>query len=107
MNKDYEIHYLPLFQDDLMKTVYYISNILENPDAALKLVDDVEKVILKRSQNPLSFEPFRSKHKRKHSYYRIYIRNYVIFYVVNEKNLFLKSRFFFVLQKRIRIWRCI
>ena len=78
MNKDYEIHYLPLFQDDLMKTVYYISNILENPDAALKLVDDVEKVILKRSQNPLSFEPFRSKHKRKHSYYRIYIRNYVI-----------------------------
>ena len=65
MNKDYEIHYLPLFQDDLMKTVYYISNILENPDAALKLVDDVEKVILKRSQNPLSFEPFRSKHKRK------------------------------------------
>ena len=45
MNKDYEIHYLPLFQDDLMKTVYYISNILENPDAALKLVDDVEKVI--------------------------------------------------------------
>ena len=82
MNKDYEIYYLPLFQDDLMKTVYYISNILENPDAALKLVDDVEKVILKRSQNPLSFEPFRSKHKRKHSYYRIYIRNYVIFYVV-------------------------
>ena len=61
MNKDYEIHYLPLFQDDLMKTVYYISNILENPDAALKLVDDVEKVMYILSGHSDTKESIRAK----------------------------------------------
>lgn len=82
MDKKYEIRYLSLFQTDLLETAYYISDILENPEAALKLVDDVENAILKRSQNPQDYEPFHSKHKRKYPYYRIYIRNYIVFYVV-------------------------
>lgn len=82
MSKRYDIQYLPLFQDDLIQTSHYISQILDNPEAALKLIEDVEKAILKRSHNPLDFEPFQSKHKRKHPYYRIYVRNYIVFYVV-------------------------
>ena len=44
-------------------------------------MNDVEDAILERLEYPLAFEPFPSK-KRDYPYYRIYIRNYVIYYVV-------------------------
>ncbi|MGL6202398.1 MAG: type II toxin-antitoxin system RelE/ParE family toxin [Lachnospiraceae bacterium] len=81
-NKAYQLKYLPLFEQDLMEATGYITNVLKNPEAALKLVDDVEAAIIERLNNPVFFEPYRSSRKRPHDYYRIYIRNYVIYYVV-------------------------
>lgn len=83
-NKKYKLQYLPLFEQDLVQTANYITNVLNNPDAAEKLVDDVETAILERLDHPLAFEPYPSAKKRKYSYYRIYVRNYVIYYVVIE-----------------------
>lgn len=48
----------------------------------MRLVDDVEAAILERLNNPLAFEPYVSAKKRDYLYYRIYVRNYVIYYVV-------------------------
>lgn len=81
-NKKYRLRYLPLFEQDLMQSVSYIINVLKNPDAAEKLVNDVEMAILERLNNPLAFEPYPSTKKRKYPYYRIYVRNYVVYYVV-------------------------
>lgn len=81
-NKKYRLQYLPLFEQDLIQTASYITNVLKNPDAAEKLVDDVETAILERLNNPLAFEPYPSVKKRKYPYYRIYVRNYVVYYVV-------------------------
>lgn len=81
-NKKYQLRYLPLFEQDLLETVNYITNILKNPDAALRLVDDVEKAILERLNNPVPFEPYHSAKNRLYPYYRIYVRNYVVYYVV-------------------------
>ncbi len=81
-NRKYKLRYLPLFEQDLIKTVNYITHILKNSNAAIRLVDDVEAAILKRLSNPLAFEAYHSIKKRKHPYYRIYIRNYVVYYVV-------------------------
>ncbi len=80
-NEKYELRYLPLFEQDLIQTVSYITNVLKNTDAAEKLVNDIEDAIQERLEYPLAFEPFPSK-KRDYPYYRIYIRNYVIYYVV-------------------------
>ena len=80
-NEKYKLRYLPLFEQDLIQTVSCITNVLKNTDAAEKLVNDVEDAIQERLEYPLAFEPFPSK-KRDHPYYRIYIRNYVIYYVV-------------------------
>ena len=80
-NEKYKLRYLPLFEQDLIQTISYITNVLKNTDAAEKLVNDVEDVIQERLEYPLAFEPFPSK-KRDYPYYRIYIRNYVIYYVV-------------------------
>ena len=46
------------------------------------MVDDIESAILKRLENPLAFEPYRSAKRREYPYYRIYVRNYVVYYVV-------------------------
>ena len=51
-NKSYQLRYLPIFETDLLSTVNYITNILKNDDAALRLVDDIESAILKRLENP-------------------------------------------------------
>ena len=82
MDRKFTLSYLPLFEQDLMEVRNYIAQNLQNPIAALRLVQDTEKAILKRLENPLAFEPYRSNHKRKNPYYRINIRNYAVFYVV-------------------------
>lgn len=81
-NKRYSLRYLPIFEQDLLSTVNYIAHVLKNEDAAQRLIDDVEAAILKRQSNPVSFEPYDSSKKRDYPYYRIYVRNYVVYYVV-------------------------
>ena len=51
--------------------------------------DDVEAVISERLNSPLAFEHHPSVEKRKHPYYRIYIRNYVVVEDVMEVRRFL------------------
>lgn len=81
-NKKYGLRYLPLFEQDLLQTASYITNVLKNPNAAEKLANDVETAILEYLNNPLAFESYPSAKKRKYPYYRIYVRNYVVYYVV-------------------------
>ena len=82
MGKKYSLSYLPQFEHDLAAARDYITFTLLNPEAALKLIEDAEKAIMKRLDSPLSFQPYSSKRKRKYPYYRINVRNFSIFYVV-------------------------
>lgn len=43
--KTYKLSVLPLFEEDLNEIVDYISNKLQNPDAALRLVDDIDNLL--------------------------------------------------------------
>ncbi len=81
-SKSYKLRYLPLFEQDLKETSSYIKYVLKNETAARRLIDDVEIAILSRLDQAESFEPYPSKEKREHPYYRIYVRNYVVYYVV-------------------------
>lgn len=82
INKSYQLRYLPIFEQDLINIANYITTVLKNEDAALCLIDDVETAILKRLNNPTAFEPYHSIKKRDYPYYRIYVKNYIIYYVV-------------------------
>lgn len=82
MLKPYKLSFLPLFEEDLNEIVDYITNHLHNPATALQLIDDVEIAINRRLEAPLSFAPYPSSKQRPHSYYRINVRNFSIFYVV-------------------------
>lgn len=80
--KTYKLRFLPLFAEDLLEITTYIATNLQNPEAANILVDEIEDAIDKRLENPFIFAPFNSKKPRINPYYRIYVKNYTIFYVV-------------------------
>ena len=61
VDKKYKLRFLPLFEQDL---------------------NEVQAAIRKRQACPKSFEPYHSKKEHKYPYYRIYVRNYTIYYVV-------------------------
>lgn len=82
MGKKYKLRFLPLFESDLEEIVDYISDNLKNPQAAYLLVDEIEKAIKQRLACPESFEPYPSAKERKYPYYRIYVKNFIIYYVV-------------------------
>ena len=81
-SKRYKLRFLPLFEDDLIGIVDYITDQLQSPQAAQTLVDAVQKAIQERTTCAESFEPYHSAKERQHPYYRIYVRNYTIYYVV-------------------------
>ena len=81
-SKRYKLRFLPLFEDDLIGIVDYITVQLQSPQAAEALVDSVQKAIQERTTCAESFEPYRSAKERQYPYYRIYVKNYTVYYVV-------------------------
>ena len=81
-NCEYELRYLPLFYEELRQSVTYIATELENLNAAQDLLDAVESAILERLPIAESFEKYHSQIEREYPYYRIYVGNYIVFYVV-------------------------
>ena len=81
-DRKYKLRYLPLFYEDLEQKVVYIAENLQNPKAANDLIDAVEKAILERLPVAESFEQYESMKERRYPYYRIYVKNFVVWYVV-------------------------
>ena len=86
LSKRYRLSYLPLFYEDLDEKITYIVEKLKNPKAANDLLDKVETAIIERLPVAESFEPYHSVRERRYAYYRIYVDNYIIYYVVIDDN---------------------
>lgn len=84
--RNYNLRYLSLFEDDLSEIVEYITFKLKNPQAASDLVNEVEKSIIDRLECLESFESYQSYQDRKYPYYRIYVKNFEIYYVVIDND---------------------
>lgn len=106
-DQNYRLRYLPLFYEDLEGAVEYIAEKLKNPKAASDLLDKVEAAILERLPIAESFEAYRSVKERKYVYYRIYVDNYIIYYVVIDdypNDLIMEvRRFLYKGQNRLKI----
>ena len=85
---NYVLQYLPSFYEDLENHTVYIAEKLQNPQAANELIDAVENAIFKRKPNAEAFERYHSINERKYPYYRIYVKNYIIYsyfsYSINQ-----------------------
>jgi len=82
MNNNFTLKYSATFYEDFDKIVSYIKDELKNVIAANALIDTVEREINNRAKNPLGYEKYNTK--AGNVYYRIYIKNYVVFYTVNQ-----------------------
>lgn len=78
----YILRYLPLFYEDLEEKILYITLKLNNPQVVDDLLYAVETAILERLPPAEAFEPYHSAKEREYLYYRIYVKNFVIYYVV-------------------------
>ena len=78
----YNLRYSRDFLDDMREIVDYIALTLGNPDAAQRLLNDVHSAIVSRLNCPTAFEPYRSNAKLHCVWYRIHVRNYIVFYTV-------------------------
>lgn len=81
----YKLEYLPVARKDMLEIVRYISQELQNPDAAarlaVELVDATEGVLLFPYANP-TYQPIRSL---KHEYRKILVQNHLMLYWINEE----------------------
>lgn len=80
----YEICYLSSFENELDEIIYYISSILKNKKAATNLLKNIESSIKERSKNPEIYEVYKSEKEREFVWYRMYVKNFSIFYMVKE-----------------------
>lgn len=85
MEKKYKLEYLPFFYQDLDRITDYIRYNLANEIAAGKLLDEVEKEIQQRLNSPASYEKYITDKNK--TYYRIYVKNYTIFYKVKNNTM--------------------
>jgi plasmid stabilization system protein ParE len=85
--KKYKIEYLAIFDRDLSEVWHYITYNLQNPAAANELIEKTEDAIKKRLINPDSYEKYLSNRKRELPYYRIYVGNYIVWYVVKGNTM--------------------
>jgi toxin ParE1/3/4 len=106
-NNRYSLRYLPKFYEELDETVTYIAEQLSNPRAANDLLDEVETAILERLPVAESFEPYHSAKERKYKYYRIYVNNFTMYYVVIDDEadspIMEVRRFFYRGQNQIKM----
>lgn len=97
LNKRYRLRYLPLFYEEVDEKVTYIAEKLKNPKAANDLLDKVETAILERLPVAEAFESYHSIREHRYTYYRIYVDNYIIYYVIiddDPKDLIMEVRRF-------------
>lgn len=77
-----ELRYLPLFWDGLNAAVSYRADTLQNPAAATRLLDQVEKAILDHAEAPTAAAIYKTTRSRPLPYYWFAVGNYLVFYVV-------------------------
>ncbi len=83
----YIIEYSSTFINHFNNILRYFVHKLKNKIGAENFYNEVIKEIEKRSKNPENYEKYISNKKRKNTYYRIYVKNYTIFYVVKDNTM--------------------
>ena len=82
----YQLEFLPIAKQDIDSIIDYISNHLKNKTAALNL----SKCFIENANNilifPYSFPCYRTTSTLRKNYRSIKVKNYLMFYTINEKD---------------------
>ena len=81
----YKIEFLPLAKKDIDEIIWYISNKLKNQTAAKKLAQDFIVGINNILDFPYGASVYQTNEKLKNEYRSIKIKNFLMFYIINEQ----------------------
>lgn len=90
MRKKYNINYLSIARKDLTDIIEYIQE--DNPNAALKFLNQIEYTISKLEDFPYMRATPKDTLLQYKSYRILVIQSYLVFYVVKEKTLEVEIR---------------
>lgn len=82
----YRIEYLPAALDDLKEIVVYIAETLENPKAALNLSQEIVERVERLAYFPYSAPAYFPIRPLSHEYRRLQVKNYYVFYWVDDSS---------------------
>jgi len=83
----YQIRFLKIAEEDFAEIVSYIG--IDNPKAANAITDKIEKNLELLSENPLLGRIPRDEDIRKLRYRYIIVQNYIIFYTIETKTIYI------------------
>lgn len=87
MDNDYTVKITPQAEEQIQKTIYYITYELKAPDAALYLLDTLEDSIASLSHYPqrvalIDEEPWHTNGIR-----RLPVKNFLVYFWIDENNM--------------------
>ena len=83
-NNNYQVRLLSIAEEDLTEIIIYIA--MENPTAANRIADKIEKNMLLLYKNPHLGRIPRDEEIKELGYRYLIVENYIIFYTI-EKNI--------------------
>ena len=82
----YKLEFLPIAKKDIDDIIYYIYNNLKNKTAAINLSKDFIKAANSIIDFPYGLAEYKPFSKLKYTYRCIKIKNFLMFYTINEKD---------------------
>lgn len=90
-NNKYNIRYCTSFNNEFVEILDYLTNELNNPNAAIRLVNELEEKIKILSMFP---KLFTSKLYNGIQMYKFNIQNYSVFYSIENSNILICHIFY-------------
>jgi len=83
----HKIVYLPLARADILEAVDYIAGKLENPQAADRLLTELDKTIQRIAQLPYAHELYRTNRPIHDEVRKVPVRGYMLYYGVFDDTI--------------------
>ena len=85
----YRIRYNIKAKNDITNILKYITDDLFNPSAAMSLAKEIYNAINNLVDFPYANPVYRAYYNLKHEYRRLIVKNYIVFYYVNDEKKFI------------------
>jgi plasmid stabilization system protein ParE len=84
--KEYDFELTEIAESDIDEAFEYIAEILDNPDAASDLVEELEIQISGICKKPESGRIVKNDFLRRNDIWRFLVKNYIAYYIIDDEN---------------------
>ncbi len=85
-SKNYEYFFTESAETDIDLALSYLSDTLNNPDAASDLVDELEEQLDIICKRPETGKIVENEFLKRNDVWRFLVKNYIAYYLIDDKN---------------------